>query len=330
MTLALTRMKKPVLIVAPLLALAVLTGTIFLREVRQAELPASVAQRAEERLPAPSQPSLLAGSESAVAVDSLPAASLADCVAALTSPESSSRLMTEQRRLRIANFLEEQGNALEQELVADIAGYRRDTERPGDGGLPIRFFWTYGTPSPPDHRELTVGEQRRLTTRLHETGVEGLIALDATLLQERWDDTSLVGHLIREHGEALYAALPAAEGALPVGLHELAIAIEEGVALASFVVLVDHTNADLSEAWRNGANLAKVAAIHGRPDILRYLMSNGGSSSASSTSSRCRTPWRTGAAAATARRRPGRWRLTPNRGRSRRRAWRRSLRSRAG
>ena len=136
-------MRKPVLIVAPLLALAVLAGAVFLREVRKAELPASVAQRADERLPAPSQPLPLAGSESAVAVDGLPAASLADCVAALTSPESSSQLMAEQRRLRIANFLEEQGNALEQELAADIGGYRRNTERPGDGGLPIRFSWAY-------------------------------------------------------------------------------------------------------------------------------------------------------------------------------------------
>ena len=269
-------MKKSVLIVAPLLALAVLAGAVFLREVRKAELPASVAQRADERLPAPSQPLPLAGSESAVAVDGLPAASLADCVAALTSPESSSQLMAEQRRLRIANFLEEQGNALEQELAADIAGYRRDTERPGDGGLPIRFSWAYVSPEPFGKRKLTAGEQRRLANRLDEAGVEGLIALDApALLQARWDDTSLVGHLIREHGEALYAALPAAEGALPVGLHELAIAIEEGVALASFVVLADHANSDLSERWWNGANLAKVAAIHGRPDILRYLMSNG-------------------------------------------------------
>ena len=267
-------MKKPVLMAVPLLILAVLAGAVFLREARQAEPPASTAQRAEERLPAPSPP--VADRESTVAVDGLPAASLADCVAALTRPESSSRLMAEQGRRHIASFLERQGSVLEQELAADIAGYRRETTLPEDGGLPARFLWTYGAPHPPDGRSLTVGEQRRLTTRLDETGVEGVIALDApALLQARWDDTTFAGHLIREYGEALYAALPAADGALPIGLHELAIAIEEGVALASFATLVDHANADLSETWWNGANLAKMAAIHGRPDILRYLISNG-------------------------------------------------------
>ena len=263
-------MKKPVLIVVPLLALA-LAGAIFLREVRQAELPASVAQRAEERLPALSLP--LAGSESFVAADGH---SSADCVAALTRPESSSRLMAERGRRHIASFLEGQGNALKQELAADIAGYRRETVLPEDGGLPARFLWTYGPPAPRGKHRLTVGERRWLTNQLDETGVEGLIALDTQeLLQGRWDDTSLAGHLIRERGDAMYAALPTADGALPVGLHELAIAIETGVALADFVTLVDHTNADLSEAWWNGANLAKVAAIHGHPDILRYLVSNG-------------------------------------------------------
>ena len=257
-----------------LLGLAVLASIMFSRETRQAEPSVSVAQRADEQLPAPSRPS--AGGDSAVAVDSL---SLEDCVADLTKPESSSQVMAEQRRQRIERFLEGQGSPLEQALAADIACYRRESELqepPQDGGLPIRMYLTYGAPPSPVEHELAIEEQRGLTKRIQDTGVEALIALDApALFQSEWADTTLVGHLIREHSEALFAALPTADGALPVGLHELAIAIEEDVALANFVALADVANVDLAETWWNGANLAKVAAIHGRPDILRYLTSNG-------------------------------------------------------
>ena len=271
-------MKKHVLIAVPLLAFAVIAviATVFFLDAGQAELPASVAQPAVDRLPTPSQPS--AGSDSVV-VDSR---SLADCVADLTRPESSSRLMAAQRRRHIENFLEGQGSPLEQALAADIAGYRREIRLPADGGLPVGMVWTYGPPSSPAEHDLTARQQRELTERLNDAGIEGLIALDApALLRGGWDDTTLVGHLIREHREALFAALPAADGALAVGLHERGFAIQEGVALANFVALVDVANVDLSETWWNGANLAKMAAIHGRPDILRYLTSNGVAATAS-------------------------------------------------
>ena len=256
-----------------LLGLAVLV-TMFFRETRQAKPPASAAQRAEDRVPAaPSRPS--AGSDGAVAVDS---PSLEDCVADLAKPESSSRLMAEQRKLHIERFLEGQGSPLEQALAADVASYRRESELrepPKRGGLPIRMYLTYGAPAPPAGHDLTFGEQRRLTEWINAAGVEALFADAPPLLRSEWDDTSLIGHLIREHGEALFAALPAADGALPVGLHELAVAIQRGVTLANFVALADIANVDLAETWWNGVNLAKMAAIHGRPDILRYLTSHG-------------------------------------------------------
>lgn len=266
-------MKKAALVVISLLlAVALLlVGTLLPREAEHAELPAGMGQRADEQLPAPSQPS--AGGDSQVVVDSH---SSADCAAALTTPESSSRLMVAQRRLQIESFLKEQGTPLEQELAADAAGYRRGSELAQEGGLPARLFWAYGPPSPPGDRELTLRERRELTMRLGEEGVEGLIGVgERALLQARWGDTTLAGHLLREHGEALYAALSVADDALPIGLHELAIAIQEDVALADFVTLADSADVDLAETWWNGANLAKVAAIHGRPDILRHLLSNG-------------------------------------------------------
>ena len=276
-------MKKHVLIVALLATLVLLAGVVFLRTGHHTELPAGTAQRATERLSAPSQPladnenasGLPPAGKSASAIEADPMPSMEDCAAALTKPKNSGHLMAAQKRLHIESFLAEQGDALEQELVADLAGYRPKSEGTEVAGLPAGLFWAYGPPSPDGERELTAVEQRTLTKRLNETGVEGLISPDAShLWHARWDDTTLVGHLVREHGEALYAAI-ATGRSFPVGLHELAIAIEEGVALADFIALIDTATVDLSETWWNGANLAKVAAIHGRPDILRHLMSNG-------------------------------------------------------
>ena len=47
-----------------------------------------------------------------------------DCLELLSLPEGSSRLMAEQKRLRIHRFLSEQADPLVREIAADIAGYR--------------------------------------------------------------------------------------------------------------------------------------------------------------------------------------------------------------
>lgn len=200
-----------------------------------------------------------------------------DCLAALAVPEGSSRLLAEQRTLDIASFLEQLGSPLEKALVADMAGYRPQTASFLDNGLPASLFWTYSAPHPAGERRLPAAERRALEGLLAR-GVEGLWELDDATLGSRWGDTSFTGHLIRltgERGGALRSALPSLAGRLPITSHELAIAIEEGVPLADFSVLVDAASVDLAATWRNGANLAKLAAIHGRPDILGFLMSNG-------------------------------------------------------
>ena len=211
-------------------------------------------------------------------------ASSADCFAALAVPEGSSQLMVEQRRLHIQSVLEEAGGPLERALAADIAGYRPEAASVLDNGLPASLFWTYSAPNPLGERKLSVAERRRLEGVLQSGGIEELAGLDdAALLSVRWGDTTLTGHLIAEHGETLYGALPTLDGRLPVGMHELAIAIEEGVALADFETLLDDANVNLTATWRNGTNLAKIAAIRLQPDILRFLMSNGVDPAASTT-----------------------------------------------
>ena len=260
-------MQKRILIAAALLIFAFVLAFVLLRpdapvghepSADQNQSPAEVA-----RLPA--------GGDALARIDEV---SAKDCLEGLAAPEGSSQLMAQQRRQRIESFLEEQGGPLEQQLVADLAGIDHDDDPVLNSGLPARLFWTYGAPGPTGKHELSGEEQRRLASLLDSEGVEGLIALrDASLFQARWGDTTLAGHLVREHGESLYAALPAAD--IPIGLHELAFAIEAGVSLAGFATLLEASGIDPATTWHNSANLAKVAAIHARADILRLLTSKG-------------------------------------------------------
>ena len=203
-----------------------------------------------------------------------------DCATALAVPEADSRLLAEQRTLHVESHLKQQGDPLRRALVADLAGYREEGVRSGRNGLPADLIWRYGAPTATDRRELSREQRKRIADALAAHGVEGVVALgNPALLKGRWDPiTTLVGHLIEEHGAALYDALPDVGAELPIGLHELAKAIEAGAAPADFAALLAAATvdpADPSSTWWNGANLAKLAAIHNRPEILRQLVERG-------------------------------------------------------
>ena len=259
---------KKIALAAAVLLIFVLAGILLAPTAsRENEHAAQRSERLDERsLPRAAQ-------EAAAQTDE---GSLQDCLAALAAPEGSRALMLQQRRLRIESFINSQGNPLERELAADISGIRRTSNALLENGLPAGLFWTYSAPGPPNEPRLSAGERRRLDELLRVEGIDGLIAFgDASIFQARWDDTTLAGYLIREHGEALYAALPALGDRLPIRLHELAIAIEEGAVHDDFLALLDASAIDPGATWLNGANLAKVAAIHTRPELLRVLMSHG-------------------------------------------------------
>ncbi len=202
-----------------------------------------------------------------------------DCLAALAAlaaPEGSSSLLREQRRLRIEGFLDRLGGALRRELVADLAGYRPQRQAVFESGFSPGMFWRYAPPGPPDKRRLSREEFRSLEQMRRRDGIDGLVEFaDASVFQSRWGVTTYAGYLIEEHGEAFHAALPMVAGAFPLGLHELAVAVRAGVAEAEFAALLAAVEVDLQTTWHNGANLAKVAAIHNRPAILRALMARG-------------------------------------------------------
>ena len=199
-----------------------------------------------------------------------------DCVTAMAGPEANSQLLRQQRRLHIESHIRQQGGQLQRELVADLANYRKEDPPVLSNGLPADLFWRYAAPVPPGRRDLSYEERRRVANVFATEGVEGVVALgDASMLEARWDDTTLVGHLIEAPGGAFYAALPAVGSDLPIGLHELAKAIETGASPAEFAALLDVADVRPSVTWHNGANLAKLAAIHNRPGILRLLVEQG-------------------------------------------------------
>ena len=204
-----------------------------------------------------------------------------DCLAALAVPASNSELLEKRRERVIEHFLRQHGDERRQALIADLAGYA-----PRLPEVLARFqhdAWRhqgdrwrrYVTPQPTGSY-VSRREMGRVRTLLATEGVEAMIAsTDATVLQATWNPgTTVVSYLIKEHGDALSAALPAVAKALPVGLHELATAIEFGTPPADFARLLQAADVDLAATW-DDSNLAKLAAIYTRPDILRLLTARG-------------------------------------------------------
>ena len=196
-----------------------------------------------------------------------------DCLTALAA-SASSRSLQEQKRQAIDGFLWQQGDLRQQAIIADRAGYARTGPH---GGIDYMRSSSYLPPRPASERVLSDDERQWLKNLLRTQGVEALVvAVDASVLQAHWTPgTSVVAHLIREHGEALYAALPGVADRLPVGLHELVTAIERGVAPGNYLLLIEAADVDLAASWRDGANLAKAAAIRNRPGIVRLLIARG-------------------------------------------------------
>lgn len=205
-----------------------------------------------------------------------------DCLTALATPEGSSQLMQQERRRHVERFLEGQDDRLSQALAADLAGVV-EKEWPGGGPFTSIQYLHYPTPLPDDERQLSYDERQQLTDLLTAEGIEGLVALDdASLFAAKWEFNSTTAHLIRQYAEGHLPGLPAVADELSIGLHELGTAIEVGLPPNDFAVLLDAADVDPAATWLYGINLAKLAAIHNRPAILRLLSARGISPAAAS------------------------------------------------
>lgn len=205
-----------------------------------------------------------------------------ECLTALATPEGNSQLMQQERRRHIERFLEGQDDRLSQGLTADLAGV---VKRESPGGEPFTSvqYLHYPTPLPDEERQLSYEERRQLTSVLTAEGTEGLVALgDASLFAAKWEFNSATAHLIRQYAEGHLPGLPAVADELSIGLHELGTAIEVGLPPSDFAALLDAADVDPAATWYFGTNLAKLAAIHNRPAILRLLAARGISPAAAS------------------------------------------------
>lgn len=196
----------------------------------------------------------------------------------MLAPSSSSVLLQTNKRHKIDGLLRTSGlGQLEREIAADLAGLRSPspTEYSTTAEtLPPELFLRYGTPAPATERTLSPDERHLLEKQLAREGVRFFFT--ATLSQASWDArTSVAGHLVREHGKALFSALRDGRAPIRIGIHELAVAIVADVAVEDFLVLLDASAIDPKTTWRNGVNLAKLAAIRLRPKLLRELLSRG-------------------------------------------------------
>ena len=182
--------------------------------------------------------------------------------------------------------------ALAVELAADMAGLEPDLRE--GRALPLAAFlsvlsWpAYPLPEPAEQR-LSWSQEDRLQ-RLIEDGALATVfehpslsgRRDATLDAEdpagRDRATTVLGAIMLRYGGSPDRWLPHVPADWPVGIHDLAIAAEAGVAVAAFETLLDRSDAaDASWAGSFGGevNLAQFAAYHMRPELLRILMARG-------------------------------------------------------
>lgn len=224
-----------------------------------------------------------------------------DCQYLLQRPEVGSRFLSGEKRLQIGAFfrsLDDRGyTRLERDLVADRAGLERHSNSYESYASIYRdkanpFATAVRNTLPPlTARFPSSSEQMQAEDLLNDAGLDALIQIardNPSLLQARWfaltdmdANRSVLGQFIRQRGPELYRSLDtlARSADLPLGLHELAVAIEQGASPADFLGLLELSEADPKEAWRNKrggqANLAVVAALNLRPGILRLLIEHG-------------------------------------------------------
>ena len=181
------------------------------------------------------------------------------------------------------------------ELAAELAGYDPEAVRFGrvwlvGSSLEIaRKRSPYPLPSLPGRRGAVPldGDEAGtlLDTILREGEFERLRELRDVSVASRDSlgarhDTNLLGIMIRRHGADMTTWLPHVPEDWPIGVHELAVAIDAGVSAYDFEALLDLSSVDPRAGWRRPdpireVNLAQVAAYHIRPAILRTLMAQG-------------------------------------------------------
>lgn len=178
-------------------------------------------------------------------------------------------------------------------IVADLAGVDPFAAAgpPRVAGITLRQPRVHRLLPPTQRPLLEYARQRVLEAALSAPTPQEFIAAaseDAAAMRRGWRhiepatllrEDSALAHALRTRGGALLRRiheLPAAA----FGLHELAVAIEQGIDAADFLAILDRSGVDATGTWKHYAltrryNLADVAVVHVRPRILRALVARG-------------------------------------------------------
>ena len=218
---------------------------------------------------------------------------LVDCESTVNETSSNTRLMADGKRLAVQALfasLQDKGySLLARRLVVDVAGvgvidfdpYRRLAAKAG----PSSGYTLPGVKRVP----LGIVERRQLEHVFAEPEVGPLVEViyaDPTILRRHWRDdpldagTTVLGQLIRVRGPESYRLLDDMSVEVTFGLHELAVAIDQGIKVSEFLGLLRRSEVDPATAWRDRKvardnNLALVAAMSSRPSLLRVLLEHG-------------------------------------------------------
>ena len=194
--------------------------------------------------------------------------------------QPSARMLASLKRAAVEEFvgaLTARYGTLELRLLVDRSGYRQQLEPVGrrDGVVGV-----YAKNRPPRSGGQPNEEARKALERQFGTdGLRGVFAAlgedDLSTLHARHGTTTVLGEFVRRGVDQIEGALDATP-ATAFRAHELAVAIEEGIAPDVFESLLRGGAADLAAASGEAlGDLARSAAINARPVILGLLLGRG-------------------------------------------------------
>ena len=149
-----------------------------------------------------------------------------------------------------------------------------------------------------EHENLGLSRQRPLEDALRAPTLDQFIAAahnEPAVMRWRWGhvgltlvarDDSALGHALRVRGGEVFRRIQEIP-ATAFGLHELAVAMAQGIDPDHFLALLDRTDVNPKATWlartfsdehhmaTRRYNLAALAAVHVRPQILRVLLERG-------------------------------------------------------
>ena len=272
--------------VSTLVALVIVFGRHWFEREAVVAVAGSSAEGIVPLQPGPAEPGRSTPPDAALAAQP-------DCLATAFEPAASEPESIARRFFVQLGMVD--ARSLPRQLVADLAGVDLFA---GEGGFDVPRLDLLLPPVAGEQKNLGWSRQRPLEDALRAPTLDEFIVAahnEPALLRQRWGhfglalaarDDSLLGHALRVRGGEVFRRVhefPAAS----FGLHELAVAMAQGIDPDDFLVLLDRTDVNPKATWLPRTfsdehhmlprryNLAALAAVYVRPRLLRALLERG-------------------------------------------------------